>query len=185
MVAADGGGGYGGRMRSISYARHRFPPIVIQHAVWLYVRFGRSYRDVEDLLAERGLDVSYETVRQWVAKFGPAFAARLRSRRCRASRRWHLDEMFVRIGGRRMYLWRAVDDEGEVLDLLVQSRRDQKAARKLMRKLLTRHGFALDEIITDKLPSYAAAFRDMGLLDRHRTEGRLNNSQPAGDLPPA
>jgi transposase-like protein len=98
MAAAESDWGYGGRMSSISYARHRFPQVVIQHAVWLYVRFGLSCRDVEDLLAERGLDVSYETIRQWVAKFGPAFAARLRRRRCRASRRWHLDETFVRIG---------------------------------------------------------------------------------------
>jgi len=168
--------GYGGRMGSISYARHRFPKIVIQHAVWLYVRFGLSYRDVEDLLAERGLDVSCETIRQWVAKFGPAYAARLRSRRSRASPRWHLDEMFVRIGGRQMYLWRAVDDEGEVLDLLIQPRCDQKAARKPIRKLLKRHGFAPDEVVTDKLPSYAAAFRDTGLLDRHRTGGRLRTT---------
>jgi putative transposase len=107
-------------MAEISYRRHRFPPVVIQHAVWLYLRFTLSYRDVEDLLAERGLDISYETVRSWVLKFGPAIARRLRCRRPRPSDRWHLDEMVVRIAGKRMYLWRAVDHEGEVLDMLVQ-----------------------------------------------------------------
>jgi len=106
-------------MMELSYRRHRFPPVVIQHAVWLYLRFTLSYRDVEDLLAERGLDVSYETVRSWVLKFGPVIARRLRQRRPRPSDRWHLDEMVVRIAGKRMYLWRAVDHEGEVLDMLV------------------------------------------------------------------
>ncbi len=110
-------------MPPISYARHQFPPVIIQHAVWLYMRFTLSYRDVEDLLAERGLDVSYETVRRWVLKFGPAIARRLRQRRPKPSPRWHLDEMVVRIGGEQMCLWRAVDDEGEVLDVLVQRSR--------------------------------------------------------------
>ena len=99
-----------------SYRRHRFPPPVIQHAIWLYLRFTLSYRDVEELLAERDLEVSYETVRRWVLKFGPGFARRLRRCRPRPSDRWHLDEMVVRIAGKRMYLWRAVDHEGEVLD---------------------------------------------------------------------
>src|SRR3712207_6338297 len=124
-------------MPPISYARHQFPPVVIQHAIWLYLRFTLSYRDVEDLLAERGLEVSYETVRRWVLKFGPAIAERLRQSRPKPSPRWHLDEVAVRIAGERMYLWRAMDDEGEVLDVLVQPRRDQAAARKLMRKLLS------------------------------------------------
>jgi putative transposase len=101
-------------MAEISYRRHRFPPVIIQHAVWLYLRFTLSYRDVEELLAERGLDVSYETVRSWVLKFGPIIARRLRRSRPRPSSRWHLDEMVVRIAGKHMYLWRAVDHEGEV-----------------------------------------------------------------------
>jgi transposase-like protein len=109
--------------------------------VWIYLRFTLSYRDVEGLLAERGLDVSYETVRSWVLKFGPVIARRLRQRRPRPSDRWHLDEMVVRIAGKRMYLWRAVDHEGEVLDMLVQSRRDSRAALRLMRKLLRKLGF--------------------------------------------
>jgi len=113
---------------TISFARHQFPPEIIRHAVWLYVRFTLSYRDVEDLLAERGLDVSYETVRRWVLKFGPLFARELRRGRPRPTARWHLDEMAVMIVGRRFWLWRVVDDEGEVLDLLVQPRRDKAAA---------------------------------------------------------
>ena len=121
-------------MAPISYRRHRFPPVVIQHAVWLYLRFTLSYRDVEELLAERGLDLSYESVRSWVLKFGPAIARGLRRCRPRPSDRWHLDEMVVRIAGKHMYLWRAVDHEGEVLEILVQRRRDRSAAVKLMRK---------------------------------------------------
>ena len=109
--------------------------------VWLYLRFTLSYRDVEDLLAERGLDISYETVRRLVLKFGPLIARRLRRRRRQPSKRWHLDEMVVRIAGERMYLWRAVDHEGEVLDMLVQRRRDTRAALRLMRKLLKKQGF--------------------------------------------
>src|SRR6185436_8006255 len=113
-------------MAQLCYRRHRSPPEIIQHAIWLYLRFTLSYRDVEELLAERGLDISYETVRRWVLKFGPAIARRLRERRPRPSNRWHLDEMVVRIAGKRMYLWRAVDHEGEVLDMLVQRRRDKR-----------------------------------------------------------
>src|SRR5437870_11691848 len=128
-------------MTSLCYRRHRFPPVVIQHAVWLYLRFTLRYRDVEELLAERGLDISYVTWRRWVLKFGPAIARRLRQRRPRPSDRWHLDEMVVRIAGKRMYLWRAVDHEGEVLDMLVQRRRDKRAELRLMRKLLKKQGF--------------------------------------------
>jgi len=109
-------------MPPLSYARHQFPAAVIRQAVWLYLRFTLSYRDVEDLLAERGLDISYESIRRWLRKFGPAIARNLRRRRPRPSPRWHLDEMAVRIAGERMSLWRAVDDEGEVLDVLVQRR---------------------------------------------------------------
>jgi putative transposase len=114
---------------------------IIQHANWLYLRFTLSYRDVEVVLAERGLEVSYETVRWWVLKFGPAITRQLRRCRPRSSDRWHLDEMVVRIAGKRMYLWRAVDHEGEVLDMLVQRRRNKRAALRLMRKLLRKQGF--------------------------------------------
>jgi putative transposase len=138
-------------MVEISYRRHRFPPVVIQHAVWLYLRFTLSYRDVEGLLAERGLDISYETVRAGVLKFGPMIARRLRRHRPRPTNRWHLDEMVVRIAGERMCLWRAVDHEGAILDMLVQRRRDSQATLRLMRKLLKKQGFAPKLLVTDKL----------------------------------
>ena len=158
-------------MTPISYRRHRFPPVVIQHAVWLYLRFTLSYRDVEELLAERGLDLSYESVRSWVLKFGPAIA------RCRPrpSDRWHLDEMVIRIAGQHMYLWRAVDHEGEVLEILVQRRRDRSAAVRLMRKLLRKQGFAPTRVTTDKLRSYSAAFRHLGFSCHHEQGLRQNN----------
>ena len=122
-------------MAGISYKRHRFPPDVIRHAVWLYFRFTLSLRDVEEMLARRGIEASYETVRCWARKFGQSFAQNLRRRRPSASGSWHLDEMVVKIGGKRMWLWRAVDDEGEVLDMLVQKRRNTDAAIKILRKL--------------------------------------------------
>lgn len=128
-------------MQKFSYVRHRFPPSVIQHAVWLYFRFPLSYRDVEDLLAERGIDVSFETVRRWTPKFGMTYAHILRRKRARPDDRWYLDEVFVSIDGKRKYLWRAVDREGEVLDILVQSRRNKKAALKLMGRLLKNQGY--------------------------------------------
>jgi putative transposase len=121
-------------MKRISYARHRFPPDVIRHAVWLYLRFTLSYRDVEDLLAERGLEVSNETIRRWVLKFGSAIARNLRSIRPRPHDHWHLDEMVVSIGGQQMYLWRAVDGEGEVLDVLIQRSRNKAAAHQPVRR---------------------------------------------------
>jgi transposase-like protein len=162
-------------MTTISFACHQFPPAIIRHAVWLYIRFTLSFRDVEDLLAERGLDVSYETVRRWVLKFGPLFARELRRRRHRPTAHWHLDEMAVMIAGRQFWLWRAVDNEGEILDLLVQRRRDKLAAVKLMRKLLKKQGFAPDVLVTDKLRSYAAATTEMGLSARHEQGLRKNN----------
>jgi len=170
-------------MPHLSYRRHRFPAPIIQHAIWLYLRFTLSYRDVEDLLAERGLDVSYETVRRWVLKFGPGIARRLRRSRPSPSDRWHLDEMVVRIAGKRMYLWRAVDHEGEVLDMLVQRRRDKRAALRLMRKLLRKQGFAPKLLVTDKLSSYGSAFRHLRLTCPHeqgiRKNNRPENSHPA------
>jgi transposase-like protein len=162
-------------MSPLRYRRHRFPPEIIQHAIWLYLRFTLSYRDVEELLAERGLDLSYETVRRWVLKFGPLIARRLRRRRPRPSDRWHLDEMVVRIAGVRMYLWRAVDHEGEVLDILIQRRRNSRAALRLMRKLLKKQGFAPKLLVTDKLRSYGSAFRRLGLSCPHEQGIRQNN----------
>jgi transposase-like protein len=149
--------------------------VVIQHTVWLYLRFTLSYRDVEDLRAERGLDVSYETIRRWVLKFGLLYARNLRRRRPRPSDRWHLDEMVVTIGGRRMYLWRAVDAEGEILDTLVQPRRNKAAAVKLLHKLMKKLGFAPRLLVTDKLPSYGAANAEIGMTARHEKGLRKNN----------
>jgi len=162
-------------MQPISYARHRFPPEVIRHAIWLYVRFTLSYRDVEELLAERGLDISYETVRRWVLKFGRLYARNLRRSRPRPSTTWHLDEMAVLIAGKRLWLWRAVDSEGEVLDMLVQRKRDTAAALRLMRKLLKKQGYAPDVLVTDKLGSYSRARSLLRLEARHDQGLRKNN----------
>jgi len=162
-------------MRTISFTRHRFPPGIIRHAVWLYARFTLSYRDVEDLLAERGLDISYETVRRWFLKFGLPIAQNLRHMRPTPSDYWHLDEMVIVIRGRRHWLWRAVDNEGEALDFLVQSKRNAKAALKLMRKLLKKQGWAPTRITTDKLRSYHVAFRTLGLTAEHIDNKRANN----------
>jgi len=162
-------------MAPLCYRRHRFPPEIIRHAIWLYLRFTLSYRDVEELLAERGLDISYETVRRWVLKFGPAIARRLRRRRPRPSDRWHLDDMVVRIAGRLMYFCPAVDHEGEVLDMLVQRRRDTRSALRLMRKLLKKQGFVPKILVSDKLRSYASALRRLGLTCRHEQGLRQNN----------
>src|SRR5215211_4856505 len=162
-------------MQPISYARHQLPAEIIRHAVWLYLRFTLSYRDVEELLAERGIETSYETVRRWVVKFGPLFARNLRRLRPRPTGTWHLDEMVVSIQGTRMYLWRAVDSEGEVLDVLLQAKRDTAAALRLMRMLLRKQGYAPDELVTDKLCSYGAARRELRLSCRHEQSLRRNN----------
>jgi putative transposase len=162
-------------MRRLSFKRHRFSPEIIRHSIWLYARFTLSYRDIEDMLAERGIDVSYETVRRWFLKFGTVIAANLRRTRPRASDHWHLDEMVIVIQGRRYWLWRAVDNEGEVLDFLVQSRRNVKAAKRLLKKLLKKHGFAPSRIVTDKLASYPPAFKAFGLSAEHVRRQRANN----------
>ena len=162
-------------MLPISYARHRFPPDVIRHAVWLYLRFTLSYRAVEDLLTERGLMDSNKSIRRWVLKFGPIIAKNLRESRPKAHSRWHLDEMVVSIAGRQMYMWRAVDSEGEVLEILVQPQRDTAAALRLLRKLLRRQGFVPTVIVPDKLRSYGAALRQIGFSGLHEQRLRANN----------
>ena len=164
------------RMTKISYAGYRFPPEVIHQAIWLYLRFTLSLRDVEDLLAERGVAVSYETVRRWANHFGPMIAADLRKRRLRPHTTWHLDEVYLKIDGRMVYLWRAVDAEGEVLDVLVQSKRNKHAALKLMRKLLKKYAFVPERLVTDDLRSYSAAVRDLG-IQRHHERGRWKNNR--------
>ena len=162
-------------MQNFSFKRHRFPPEIIRHAVWLYARFTLSYRDIEDLLAERGLDFSYETVRRWFHKFGAPIARNLRRTRQTPSDYWHLDEMAIVIRGKRHWLWRAVDNEGEILDFLVQPKRNARAALKLMRKLLKKQGWAPTRIMTDKLRSYHVAFRGHGLSAEHIDKKRANN----------
>ncbi len=144
-----------------SYTGYRFPPEIIAHAVWLYFRFALSYRDVEELLAERGVIVTYETVRQWCRKFGQGYANALRRRRPRPGDKWHLDEVFISINGVQHYLWRAVDQDGTVLDILVQRQRNKAAAKQCFRKLLKGLAYVPRVLITDTLASYDAARREV------------------------
>jgi putative transposase len=157
------------------YARHRFPAEVISHAIWLYFRFPLSLRMVEEMLAARGIEVSHETVRQWALKFGQSFASKIRRRLPAPGDKWHLDEVVISIAGRKHWLWRAVDQHGTVLDIRVQSRRNAKAAERLLRKLLKKHGKAPRVMITDKLASYAAAKRVVMPGVEHRQHKGLNN----------
>jgi putative transposase len=151
-------------MPPISFARHPFPPEAIRHATGLDLRVTLSDRDGEELMAERGLDISDETIRRWVLTFGPRSVRNLRRRQPRPSDRWHLDEMVVSIQGRRMDLWRAVDREGEILDMLVQPKRGKAAALRLLRKLLTKQDYAPAVLVADTLRSSACARRELGLL---------------------
>ena len=150
------------------YHRHRFPGEIIAHAVWLYYRFPLSFRDVEDLLAERGIEVSFQTVSEWAAKFGLKFAHQLRRRsQGNFADKWQFDEMVVSIKGKKYWLWRAVDANGYVLDALLQSRKNKRAALRLMRKLLKGQGIAPRVMVTDKLRSYSAAKTELmpGVVD--------------------
>src|SRR5579859_5032750 len=158
-----------------TYRRHRFPAEIISHAVWLYHVFSLSFRDVELLLAERGITVSYETVRRWCKKFGQSFADRLRHRRPRPGDKWYLDEVFIRIQGVQHYLWQAVDQDGVVLDILVQPRRDAKAAKRFFRRLLKGLQYVPRVIVTDKLRSYGVARRQLLPRVEHRQSRYLNN----------
>ena len=166
-----------------SYHGYRFPPEIISHAVWLYHRFGLSFRDAEDLLAQRGITVTYETIRQWCQTFGLDYARTLRRRRGRMGDTWHLDELFVTIRGRRQYLWRAVDQDGDVIDILVQSRRDRHAAARFFRKLLKRQGRGPLRLVTDKLRSYAAAHRTVMPTVMHSTRQYENNRAEVSHQP--
>ncbi|MEV0375804.1 IS6 family transposase [Streptomyces sp. NPDC050636] len=160
---------------SVSYKGYRFPAEVIGHAVWLYHRFPLSYREAEELLFERGITVTYETVRAWCATFGPAYAKQLRRRQPRPGDKWHLDEVFLKVNGRMRYLWRAVDQDGNVLDILVQDKRDAAAAKRFSRKLLKDLQHVPRVIVTDKLRSYGAAHRQVLPSVEHRTSKYLNN----------
>jgi putative transposase len=157
------------------YHRHRFPAEIISHCVWLYFRFSLSLRDVEEMLAMRGVALSYETVREWCLKFGQTYANNLRRRQPRAGDRWHLDEVFLKINGRVQYLWRAVDQDGELLDILVQSQRNKKAAKKFFRKLLKELQYVPRLIITDQLRSYSAAKSESLPSVEHRQDKWQNN----------
>ncbi|MEZ7240289.1 IS6 family transposase [Rhodococcus sp. GXMU-t2271] len=158
-----------------SYKGHRYPVEIISHCVWLYFRFPLSFREVEELMLERGVVVSYETVRRWCAKFGQAYANGLRRRRPRPGDKWHLDEVFIRINGEIHYLWRAVDQDGNVLDILVQPRRDAKAAKRFFRRLLKNLEYVPRVVVTDKLRSYGAAHRQVIPSVEHRSHKGLNN----------
>src|ERR671910_1213587 len=157
------------------YAGYRFPAEVISHAVWLYFRFPLSLRMVEEMLAARGILVSHETVRQWALKFGQGFANGIRRRLPRPGDKWHLDEVQITIAGKKHWLWRAVDQDGIVLDALVQSQRDKRAAKRLLRKLLKRQGRAPRVMVTDKLASYPAAKNEVMPGIEHRRHKGLNN----------
>src|ERR1044072_2649835 len=157
------------------YAGYRFPPEVISHAVWLYFRFPLSLRMVEEMLAARGIIVSNETIRQWALKFGQDFANQIRRRLPCAGDKWHLDEVALKIAGKKHWLWRAVDQDGIEIDILVQSRRDKRAARRFLRKLLKRQCRAPRVMITDKLASYGAAKKEIAPGVEHRKHKGLNN----------
>jgi putative transposase len=157
------------------YKRHRFPAEIISHSVWLYYRFCLSYREVEELMAERGVILTYEAVRYWCRKFGQVYANQLRRRRPRPGDKWHLDEVFLTIRGEQHYLWRAVDQAGNILDILVQRRRDKHAAKRFFRKLLKGLMYVPRVIITDQLRSYGAAKREILPSVEHRQHRYLNN----------
>jgi putative transposase len=158
---------------SNQYKRYRFPPEIIQHAVWLYYRFILSHRDIEDLLAERGINVTYESIRLWCNRFGPKYATRLKKKHCGYGDTFYIDEVFIKIDGQQYYLWRAVDQEslphersecfgyGEVVDVFLQKRRDSKAARRFFKRLLKVHRDEPRKIVTDKLRSYDVAHREL------------------------
>ena len=170
-------------MKTSIYARHRFHPDIIRRAIWMYFRFNLSFRDIEELMVERGVDVSYETIRRWVEKFGSTYAKRIKSRSESPSPVWHLDEVYTKINGRMVYLWRAVDDEGTVLDVVVQHKRNTKAATRLLRKLLKNQGVRPTRIITDRLGSYGAALKLLGLKHLQDVGGRKNNRAECSHVP--
>lgn len=143
------------------YKRYRYPPEIIQYAVWLYHRFNLSHRDIEDLLAERGITVSHESIRLWSNKFGPKYANRLRRRHQGFGDTFFIDEVYVKIQGKQHYLWRAVDQDGEVIDVFLQTRRDGKAAKRFFKRLVKKHRGGPRTVVTDKLRSYGVAHREL------------------------
>ena len=168
---------------SALYRRHRFPVEIISHAVWLYFRFNLSHRDVEELLAQRGIQVSYEAIRLWCRKFGRTYAEQLRRRRPGSADKWHVDEMQLKIRGKRYWLRRAVDQDGFVLDILVQERRNEQAAVTFLRRVLAAAGGAPRVIVTDKLASYVPAVKRVPPTTEHRRHKRLNNRAENSHVP--
>lgn len=158
-----------------TYKRHRFPPDIISHVVWLYYRFNLSHRDIEDLLAERGITVSREAIRLWCVKFGAIYSRRLRRKHRGYGDTFYIDEVFVRINGKQHYLWRAVDQDGEVVDVFLQARRNGAAAKRFFRRLLRSHGNEPRNIVTDKLRSYGVAHRELIPETIHSTKQYENN----------
>ncbi len=169
--------------KTSGYPGYRFPRELISHGVWLYHRFALSFRDVEELLAERGVIVTYETVRQWCRKFGPGYARKLKRRQDQLGDIWHVDEVFVRIRGERHYLWRAVDQDGDVLDILVQRYRNTHAAKRFFRKLLKGQERTPFQLVTDKLKSYGAARRTVMPSVEHNTMRYANNRAEVSHQP--
>ena len=157
------------------YKRHRFPPEIISYAVWLYFRFNLSHRDIEDLLAQRGILVSYESIRLWCIKFGQRYARRLKRRYHGYGDTFYIDEVFVKINGKQHYLWRAVDQDGDVIDVFLQSRRDGATAKRFFKRLLRRQGEEPRQIVTDKLQSYGVAHRELIPDTIHNTSQYANN----------
>jgi len=157
------------------YKRHRFPPEIIQYAVWLYYRFNLSHRDIEDLLAERGINVSYEAIRLWCNKFGVKYVRRLKKKHQGYGHTFFIDEVFVKIDGKQYYLWRAIDQDGEIVDVFLQRRRDGKAAKCFFKRLLKTHQMEPRKIVTDKLRSYGVAHRDLIPDTIHDTSQYANN----------
>jgi transposase-like protein len=170
-------------MKTSIYSRHRFHPNIIRRAIWLYFPFNLSFRDVEELMMERGVDVIYKTIRRWIEKFGSTYAKRIKSKSESPSPVWHLDEVYTKINGKMVYLWRAVDDEGTVLDVVVQNRRNTKAATRLLRKLLRNQGIKPSRIVTDRLGSYGAALKRLGLQHLQDVGGRKNNRAECSHVP--
>jgi len=166
-----------------SYKRHRFPSEIIQYAVWLYYRFNVSHRDIEDLLAERGVEVSYESIRLWCNKFGPQYARQLKRRHRGYGDTLYIDEVFVKIHGQQKYLWRAVDQDGEVVDVFLQARRDGKAAKHFFKRLIKKHGSEPRKIVTDKLRSYGVAHRELIPESIHNTTQYANNRAEVSHQP--
>src|SRR6056300_759339 len=158
-----------------TYKRHRFPPDIISYAVWLYFRFNLSHRDIEDLLAERGITVSREAIRLWCIKFGAIYACRLKRKHCGYGDTFYIDEVFVKINGKQHYLWRAVDQDSEVVDVYLQAKRDGTAAKRFFKRLLRLHGGEPRKIVTDKLRSYGVAHRELIPETIHNTQQYENN----------